>query len=455
MNPMPATKKELLSGWGNCPVAACQSYRPEKRRDLQATVREPGPLLARGLGRSYGDAAVQPHGTIRTERLDHIIEFDNVSGIVRAQAGVTLADLMDIVVPKGWFPPVLPGTRHVTLGGAFACNVHGKNHWREGDFAEHVQSIRLMLASGDTVECSATEHPELFRATAGGMGMTGIIEEVTLKLKPIASASLRTTSYRVNSIDDMIAAFEHYRNKSDYMVGWIDHLVKKGQIGRGIFEAANHISTDDDGAPLRSFTALKTKFSVPFFMPSLLLNRYTMGLYNKLRFKNTSEQRKHEIVDFNGFFHPLDSIGNWNKLYGKRGFFQYQCLIPETPDIAAKVTSFMNAIHKQKCFSFLAVIKYHRDGIGPMTFPKAGYSIALDFPNTRRVRALIPQLNRWIAEQGGRVYLAKDALLAPELFAAMYGEASSEWRELIHDIDPGNKFTSLMSDRLHWKYSHG
>jgi len=445
-------KKEQLYGWGHTPVAECISFRPEKRRDLQALLGEhEGALLARGLGRSYGDASLQPEGTILTPRLDHFIDFDATTGIARAQTGVSLAAIMELCVPKGWLPPVIPGTRHVTLGGALASNVHGKNHFKTGEFAEHVLSIRLMLASGETVECSPTEHTDLFWATAGGMGMTGIIEEVTFQLRPITSSSLKTLTYRVDKIADMIAAFEHYRHDCDYMVGWIDHTAKGGEnIGRGVFEAAYDISSADGGAPLSPYALPKTKITIPFFAPPWLLNRYVMSVYNARRFKRYSVERVSEIVGFNGFFHPLDSIGQWNRLYGKRGFFQYECLLPEVPGVADHLQALLEGIHKNGLFSFLAVLKYHRAGKGFLTFSKAGYSLALDFPNTARVRNFLPHLNEWVVERGGRVYLAKDTSLTPEIFDAMYPEAA-HWRDLLRDIDPHNRFSSLMSKRLQWK----
>jgi decaprenylphospho-beta-D-ribofuranose 2-oxidase len=448
---MPVTKQENLCGWGRAPVRACLSWRPEKHRDLLDIVSRDGSILARGMGRSYGDAALQPEGTVRTERLNHFIDFDADKGIIQAQAGVTLAELMEITIPRGWFPPVIPGTRYVTLGGAFACNVHGKNHFREGDFAEHVLSIQLLMANGHSITCSPTEHRDIFWATAGGMGMTGIIEHVTLKLRPITSASLRATTYRVDSLEDMVAAFEHYRDKSDYMVGWIDHMAKGKDIGRGIFESASHTSVDEGGDHLAGFVQEKPACSVPSFFPSFILNRYSMALYNKLRFKNYSTWRRAELIDFNSFFHPLDRIENWNRLYGSRGFFQYQCLFPDSPDVLARMRTFLTAIQRKKIFSFLAVIKYHRNGKGMMSFSQDGYSLALDFPNTWRVRKVLPQLDQWVAENGGRVYLAKDAMLTQELFDIMYGQAGADWRELIHDLDPGSKFTSLMSQRLGWK----
>ncbi len=449
---MSNTKHERLYGWGHSPEAECTSFRPEKRRDLHAIVtKATAPLIARGLGRSYADAALQPTGVVRTERLDHIIEFDSVSGLIRAQAGVSLSDIMALSIPKGWLPPVIPGTRHVTIGGALASNVHGKNHFRAGDFAEHVTGFRLLTASGEAIECTPESHGDIFWATAGGMGMTGIIEEVTLKLRPIASASLGTLTYRVDSVDDMIAAFEHYRNDADYMVGWIDHMAKGDSLGRGVFETASHIGGGEGCRPLSSFTLQKPRVSVPFFMPPMLLNRYVMALYNRYRFKKYSHERVTETVDFNGFFHPLDNIGHWNRLYGRRGFFQYQCVLPETPDVARHLHNLLSSIQSRGIFSFLAVLKYHREGKGLLTFPVRGYSLALDFPNTRSVRSALPQLDRWVAEHGGRTYLAKDAQLTPETFFAMYGQQARDWCEIVRDIDPQNRFSSLMSERLQWK----
>ncbi len=449
---MPKEKIERLHGWGRTPIADCLSFRPEKQRELHEIVtNHADPVIARGMGRAYGDAAMQPTGVIRTGRLDHFIEFDPHQGIVRAQAGVTLADIMAICVPKGWLPPVIPGTRHVTLGGAFACNIHGKNHYREGDFAEHVPSIRLLLASGESIECSPESHGDIFWATAGGMGMTGIIEEVSLKLKPIASASLSTVGYRVSSIEDMVGAFEHYRNQSDHMVGWIDPTGKAEHIGCGVFSAANHITTGDGGLPLATYAPKKARVNIPFPVPPLLLNRYTMALYNRWRFRKYDAHRKTENNGFDHFFHPLDGIGNWNRLYGANGLLQYQCVLPETPDIARNLRALLTAIGQHRMSPFLAVIKYHRESKGMLTFPMRGYSLALDFLATPRVRSLLPQLDRWVTDHNGRVYLAKDASLSAESFTQMYKQAGHDWHDLICDLDPHGRFASMMSKRLRWK----
>lgn len=449
---MASVKRERLCGWGLTPSTYCATYRPEKERELvQLLAEHKTPMIARGLGRSYGDASLQSEGTIKTERLDHFIEFDAHQGILRAQAGATLADIMAFSVPRGFLPPVIPGTKFVTIGGAFACNAHGKNQYKVGEFAEHVTGMRLLLASGKTVECSPFENADLFWATAGGMGMTGIIEELSMRLKPISSASLATYTKRVATSDEMLSCFEEAKESADYMVGWIDHLANGDEIGRGVFESAIHISATEGGQALGNYETKRARLHVPLHAPSLLLNRYTMALYNRYRFKRYDEYTKRATVGLDSFFHPLDAIGDWNKLYGKSGFFQYQCILPESEYIRQHVKQLLQSLQEEKIFSFLAVIKYHRNSKNMLGFSKAGYSIALDFPNTARVRNAIPQINHWIAERGGRVYLAKDALLTADMFAAMYGASAVKWREHVMENDPYSRFTSMMSERLQWK----
>jgi len=250
----------------------------------------------------------------------------------------------------------------------------------------------------------------------------------------------------------MIAAFEKARDSADYMIGWIDHMATGARVGRGLFSAANHITTADGGMPLTEFQPKRARFSLPIFFPSLTLNRYSMSLHNLLRFKKYKEMNNLETVGFDGFFHPLDSLGHWNRLYGKRGFFQYQFILPESPKVAEHLREFLSALQDQKQFSFLGVLKYHRESKGMLTFPLRGYSLALDFPNTARVRALLPQMDRWVASHGGRIYLAKDAMLTPELFRKMYPQCDS-WLASVRQADPDGKFASLMSERLKWKHA--
>lgn len=450
MSQSPA-KKMRLAGWGNVPAAVCRCFRPEKIRELDALVRHTNTLLARGAGKSYGDAALNPDATILTERLDRFIMFDAGTGTLQAQAGVTLAQVMEISIPRGFLPPVIPGTQHVTLGGALAANVHGKNQYRDGEFAEHVTAFTLRLASGERVHCTPQGTPDLFRATAGGMGMTGLIEDVTLRLRPIFSQSLMAEQSRVASIEDMIAQLRTHADDSDYMVGWIDHFGRGRKLGRGIFERALHISTEEGGLSLQAKIKPRRTCCVPFFMPSWLLNRYSMALYNWRRFRKIKRRGQLSLSTFCSFFHPLDNLRHWNRLYGKRGFFQYQCLLPEGEKLVENMRGLLQLLHKKRAFSFLAVIKYHRPSVVMLGFSMHGFSLALDLPNSRRVRDALPEINRYVTACGGRVYLAKDATLTPASFAHMYGKPLEQWQQVVQQVDPESRFDSLLARRIHLK----
>lgn len=432
-----------LAGWGNVASLTCRSFRPETSPALtDVLTRAPGTLIARGQGRAYGDAALNAHGVLLTRRLDRFLAFDAQSGLLTAQAGVSLHEVLEIFIPRGWLPPVLPGTRHVSLGGALACNIHGKNHYRTGEFSRHVEAFTLRLASGARVECTRQATPELFWATAGGMGLTGVIETVTLRLIPITTASLRTQTWRVASAQEMAEAMRTGQD-AEYMIGWIDHF-----SGRGAVEKAWHMRAEEGGAPLAAARA-KTPRRVPCFAPSLLLNRYSMELYNRRRFARFGAQWREETVDFSTFFHPLDGIAQWNRLYGRRGFHQYQLLLPDGPDTPQALAELLAFIRARGVFSFLAVMKYHGAGEGALAFSAPGFSLALDFPNSAKVRAVLPELNARVLAHGGRVYLAKDAVLDANTFERMYGGPELEqWRSIVQQADPGGRFNSAMNLRL-------
>lgn len=448
------SKKIRLSGWGNVPSAICRCLRPEKIREMDALIHQSNTLLARGAGKSYGDAALNPDAVILTERLDRFITFDAGTGTVQAQAGVTLAKLMEVSIPRGFLPSVIPGTKHITLGGAMAANVHGKNQYRDGEFAEHVTAFTLRLANGERVVCTPQSTPELFWATAGGMGMTGIIEEITLRLRPITSQSLLVEQSRITNLAQMIDAFRTYADMSDYMVGWIDHFGRGGKTGRGIFERALHIAPTEGGrSPTHSLREGKTR-CVPFFMPPCLLNRYSMALYNKWRFGKVTGKAQQSLSDFGGFFHPLDNLSHWNRLYGKRGFFQYQCLLPDSENLTSHIGALLQLMHTKCIFSFLAVIKYHRPSVAMLGFSMHGFSLALDLPSTRQVREALPEINRYVASCGGRVYLAKDATLSPAAFEDMYAPHLAQWRQVVQHFDPESRFDSLLARRIRLKDSH-
>lgn len=446
-------KQQTLAGWGNYPRAECTVYRPEKSRELDQVFGESRSLLARGLGRAYGDAALNPEGLVLMERLDRFVTFDRKTGIVKAQAGLELAEMLNVTVPQGWIVPVIPGTKHVSLGGMAACDVHGKNHFQKGTIGSHVVQLSLRLPDGTRTLCSPQEETELFRATVGGMGMTGIIEEVTLQLQPITSLSLRTEMKRVAKLEEMLAAFEESKQSHEYRVGWIDHMgAADGALGRGVFEKAVHVSEAEGGKPLGAYHRSEEKLDIPVFGPDFLLNKYSMALYNRKRFAEYSDAWRSRIMDFEDFFHPLDNIGHWNRLYGKRGFLQYQCLLPEKGDMNAPLRELLRRIHEAGEFSFLAVLKHHGEsGEGYLSFPQPGYSLALDFPNTAPVRKLQGALNEYVLKLGGRVYLAKDATLNAAHFEKMYGKGLTEWRRVVKRVDPQNRMHSLLAERLNMK----
>jgi len=456
---VPNVRKITSKGWGNFPKKECQSFRPEKKSDItssinNATKDNQSTLIPNGAGCSYGDAVVTSDYCLNSLRLCKFIEFDTEKGILKCEGGVTLDEIMNLTIPKGWILPVIPGTKLATIAGAFACNIHGKNHYKEGDLAKHVKKIKLHLANNEIIECSSRSNKDLFWATAGGMGMTGFIEEVTIKLKPIESLSLKSISQTVDNIDEMLELFDASKDISDYMIGWIDHSASNENIGKGVFEKANHICQSDGGLPLSDYKKTEQKITIPFYFPPWILNKYSMKIYNILRFKKYSETPQDEIIDFDDFFHPLDKIKNWNKLYGKNGFIQYQCIIPETDETLQNIKTLLTTIKERNLFSYLAVIKYHSDNNyknPTLVFTQKGYSIALDFPNTEKVRNLICDLNDYITNINGKTYLAKDALLTEEQFNSIYNKKLTEWKKTISDADPNKIFVSEMSKRLGFK----
>ena len=444
-------KEKLLSGWGNYPRLKCRVYRPEKQTDVISILNKNSSVIARGQGRSYGDASLNKDCVILSERLDKFIDFDASLGIITVQAGVVLAEILEVIIPKGWILPVIPGTKYVSAGGAFASNVHGKNHAKVGDFANHVTQIHLLLASGEALICSAMIHPDIFWATAGGMGLTGIIKQLSIQLMPITSLSLLTETKKTKNILEMVECFQNASEHSEYMIGWIDHFATHDALGRGVFQKAIHKTETVRTDALLHYKRKSKGITIPTFFPSCLLNKYSMALYNIKRFFSYSTDWKKEIINFDGFFHPLDHLQHWNRLYGKNGFFQYQCVLPETNDVAENLKELLAFIQMRGHFSFLAVLKYHREHKGLLSFPIRGYSLALDFPNTHDSRILEQELNAKVANMGGRVYLGKDALMTPALFEKMYHKELPQWRQIVQRLDPGGKWTSAMSDRLNMK----
>ena len=452
---MPTLTKPL-SGWGCYPVQSCVLERPERYADLRPDTPT---LIARGQGRSYGDASLNENGcVVLTERIDRMLALDVKLGILKAEAGVTLAEILPVIVKQGWFLPVTPGTKFVSLGGCIAADVHGKNHHHVGSFSDHVIAFELIVADGSQKTCSATENAEIFWATVGGMGLTGMIGEVTLKLIPVETAQMMVTHQAAGNLLALFQKLQDPDLDDQYSVAWIDCLARGDNLGRGIAMFGHHASAAEfaasENAKFRnaSLSPLESKpkrhRSLPFNFPAWVLNPLSIRLFNKLFYFKEGRKKSAFISDIDTYFYPLDSIGHWNRMYGKRGFVQYQCVIPEKTALEG-ITELLQELSSSRRSSFLAVLKrFGAQGKGMLSFPTSGYTLALDLPiRDKGLFSLLDKLDHIVLHHGGRVYLAKDARLSAESFKTMYS-LHDEWLKIKNAIDPNHRFSSSLSRRL-------
>ena len=434
----------LLSGWGRYPVVSSSVFRAEKVGDVGDRIASSGShtLIARGAGRSYGDAALNRGGdTVLMGRLNRMLAFDEDSGVVRCEAGVTMAELLDVFVPRGWFLGVTPGTKYVTVGGAIASDAHGKNQHRDGNFGDFVNSITLMLASGAVIRCSEQENRDIFRSTLGGMGLTGVILDAELRLQKVAGGFVQTRRLKSRDLAETIALFDEHESAFQYSVAWVDCLARSSRVGRGVLMFGNHAD-----ATQRSHMNISSRhLKVPIDLPAWLLNPVSLRAFNNLYY--ALSPRKNDAVEhFDGFFYPLDFLTDWNRLYGKRGFIQYQCVLPSTSStqsLRALLALFGDHGHG----SFLAVLKRFGRGRGGLSFPVDGYTVSLDIPMRDGLLAILDRADQMVADEGGRVYLAKDARLSARMFRQMYPDLPA-WRRVKDRVDPDGLFASSLSDRL-------
>lgn len=444
-----ATLNASLSGWGRYPVETCESVRPERYQDLQADAEQ---QIARGQGRSYGDAALGKR-VILTERVNRLREFNVKTGVLRAEAGVTLAEILAVIVPQGWFLPVTPGTQFASLGGCVAADVHGKNHHHDGAFSQYVIAIELILADHSRVICSAVHNPALYWATIGGMGLTGIIGEVSLQLIPVSTAYMQVRHHASKNLAETFTLFNTASLDDKYSVAWIDCLASGIHLGRSVLMSGHHAEQADFPVELPLNTRSKAARAMPFDLPALALNPYTVKLFNALYYRQQGRKTAPFLAHYTEYFYPLDGIAHWNRLYGKRGFVQYQCVIPDS-DAFRAVTVLLKTLSRSLRPSFLAVLKrLGTQNQGLLSFPMAGYTLALDIPlRDSGVFALLKRLDEIVLHFGGRVYLAKDAALTPQTFRSMYPRYA-EWLEIKQGIDPALKFQSSLSRRLGMGYA--
>jgi decaprenylphospho-beta-D-ribofuranose 2-oxidase len=444
-------RRALLSGWGRYPIAESDVYRPDKIAELQAVVTaDSTSLIARGAGRAYGDAGLNDQNrVVDLTRLNRMLSFDATTGLLRCEAGVTIAELIDVLLPRGFFPPVTPGTRFVTLGGSVAADVHGKNHHRDSSLASHVTNFDLMVASGEVFRCSREENSDLFWATVGGMGLTGVILELELRMRRVESAYLDGEVIRARNIDAAIEAFDRTDAHYGYSVAWIDCNSGKSALGRSVLNLGNFATLEQlPRAAAQDPLSTMPKLSpiVPFDLPGFTLNSLSVRAFNALIWAFNRDKAAHTIFDWESFFYPLDSIRNWNRIYGKRGFVQYQCVWP--PDESrAGLIEVLEAISLSRRGSFLAVLKKFGAQDGLLSFPMPGYTLALDFPVTDGLLEFLDTLDAMVLKRGGRVYLAKDARMSAETFRAMYPNLP-KWQAAKAVADPNNRFSSSLSRRL-------
>ena len=448
---MPQFSPRELEGWGRFQRQSCQVTRPEKRRALLDCFSsdQTHTVLPRGLGRAYGDAALSENeGVILLEKLDRFLDFDSSSGTLQVEGGVSNAQILETFVPRDWFLPVTPGTKFVTVGGALAADVHGKNHHRVGTISGFVREFELLLASGEILVCSPMQNADAFRATLGGMGLTGAILSAKLQLQRIESAQILASFERAPNIESTLRGFGRDSNTT-YSVAWIDCLASGEDLGRSVFIRGEHASLNDlsnagfEGEPL-DFQAPKTK-SVPRDLPNFALNPLSVKAFNSVYYARHTDGAG--LQGFEPFFWPLDGVGGWNKIYGARGFVQYHCILPFASSREG-LTQLLEKISSSGRAAFLAVLKlYGPQNDSPLSFPLEGHSLALDLPASDGIIEFCRELDAITVEHGGRTYLAKDSTLDAATFRQMYPRLP-EFQRVKAQLDPNNRFQSSLSRRL-------
>jgi len=395
-------------------------------------------MLPYGNGRSYGDSCQNDDGTLLLARgLDRFIAFDPMTGVLDCEAGVSLSEIIDLVLRSGWFPPVTPGTRFITVGGAIANDVHGKNHHRAASFGNHVLEFELLRSDGQVLRCSPTQNRDWFAATIGGLGLTGLIRRVRLQLKRVSGRWICGDSQRFQSISEFFAISAASDPDHEYTVAWIDCSASGSKLGRGIFIRGNH-------AVATATVAERARFRVPITPPVSLVNRASLSLFNSFYFNRPAAQIENGLWHYQPFFYPLDAVLEWNRMYGPRGFFQYQCAVP-MQGAAEALEEMLRRIGKSGQGSFLVVLKTFGDlpALGMMSFPRPGVTLALDFPNRGETTlALLESLDDITRSVGGSVYPAKDARMS----AAAFQQYFPMWRAFAAYVDP--RFSSSFWRRV-------
>ncbi|MGD0012377.1 MAG: FAD-binding oxidoreductase [Terriglobia bacterium] len=440
-----------LSGWGRFPVECCNVYRPDSQRQL-AAILESGAqpsLISFGLGRSYGDAPLNSQGgVICHTRLNRFLAFDAQAGVLECEAGVSLAEILQYFLPRGFFLPVTPGTKFVTVGGAIAADVHGKNHHQDGTFGNFVLDFKLLTPKGEELSCSPNNNFDVFWATHGGMGLTGVILSARIKLRPVESAWVLVDYQKATNLEDALGRMTETDVCYQYSVAWIDCLATGRHMGRAVLMRGNHAPANELPASVRDPLAEppRRRWTLPFDLPSLALNSLTVRAFNAFYY-SVHRNAARQLVDLEKFFYPLDAIRHWNRLYGRRGFVQYQVALPLEGGLEG-LKEVLTQLARSRRASFLAVLKrFGKPNPGLLSFPIQGYTLALDLPVASGLIPFLHELDRVVLNYGGRIYLAKDAVMTSHSFAAMYPKLE-QFRAIKSRLDARGLLSSSMARRL-------
>jgi decaprenylphospho-beta-D-ribofuranose 2-oxidase len=397
-----------LTNWGNFPAHDTQLLSPQSSDAMRSIVQNTPQLIARGNGRSYGDASLGDVA-VSTLQLNKIIHFDAEKGTIECQSGVLLRDILQIIIPKGWFLAVTPGTKFITIGGAIASDVHGKNHPNAGCFSQHLIGFDLMLSDGEIVHCTKSKNADFFWQTCGGMGWTGVILSASFQLKKIKSTKVIQKTTQKEDFEGLFNSFEAEQN-SEHCAAWIDGFITGRYLGRGILYAADHAENTSKQLVFKE----KKGLNIPTFFPSFLLNNLTMPLQNEIIYQKNGTDT--DQIELDEYFYPLDGLKNWNRLYGSHGFIQYQFCLP-TKNAFDGIKNAFELLHKERIYPYLAVMKRHgnRPKEAINSFPIEGYSLALDFPVKYKTFEMARKLDDLVWKNNGKIYLAKDACSASKM----------------------------------------
>jgi len=439
--------RKTIQNWGLYPSIQANEFSFQSLKQTKDFLEGNKHFIARGMGRCYGDASLSEN-IISTHKFNRFLSFDSENGVLEGQSGVSFEEILNLVVPRGWFLPVTPGTKFITLGGAVASDVHGKNHHLNGSFSNHILDLKLLNGNNQVIECSPYMNPDLFNATCGGMGLTGLILSVRFQLIKIETSFIKQKQIKARDLDEAISLFDQYQDYH-YSVAWIDCLKRGKGFGRSILILGDHAQKEELPKKFKKNPLTlnaKGSYTIPFFFPQFILNQFSVKSFNWFYYHKNLKKDLDSIVHYNPFFYPLDAILHWNRMYGKNGFVQYQFVLPlEKSKLGLK--EILNEISRKKYGSFLSVLKLFGEQESLISFPMKGYTLALDFAIRPGLFDFLDTLDKIVLAQGGRIYLSKDARMKAEIFHGSYKNLP-EFVRILKESNAIDRYESNLSKRL-------